>query len=108
LEQFASQFGTLVETRGEKGVLVIRNGEQTVIPAYKVKAVDTTAAGDAFNGALAVSLGSGMDLQKAVQYANAVGAMAVTRLGAMPSLPYKAEVDEFLLGYAQEELAKDL
>ena len=66
------------------------------VPAFRVKAVDTTAAGDAFNGALAVALARGLDLKAAVRFASAVGALSVTRLGAMNSLPGAEEVQNFL------------
>jgi ribokinase len=58
--------------------------------------VDTVAAGDAFNGALATKIAHGFSLEEAVVYANAVGALAVTRPGAIPSLPTAQEVEEFL------------
>jgi ribokinase len=57
-----------------------------------VKAVDTTAAGDIFNGALAVALGEGMDLPEAVAFANHAAALSVTRLGAQTSAPRRSEV----------------
>ena len=58
--------------------------------------IDTTAAGDAFNGGLAVALARGEGMDAAVRYAHAVAALSVTRLGAQPSLPTAAEVEEFL------------
>jgi ribokinase len=60
--------------------------------------VDTVAAGDAFNGALAVALARGDSLTAAIRFANAVGALSVTRAGAQPSLPTAAEVSDFLAG----------
>jgi len=66
-----------------------------LVPGRRVPAVDTTAAGDAFNGALAWALGSGLALDEAVRTACLVGALSVTRLGAQPSLPTKAELDRF-------------
>jgi ribokinase len=68
------------------------------IPGYAVTVVDTTAAGDAFNGGLGVGLARGMDLAAAVRYAHAVAALSVTRLGAQPSLPTQVEVDGFVNG----------
>jgi len=65
-------------------------------PAFSVPALDTTAAGDAFNAALAVYLGEGKTLEEAVFFANAAGALAATRVGAQPSLPYRREVEELL------------
>ena len=60
------------------------------IPAHKVKAEDTTAAGDAFAGGLAVALAEGFSLRSAVLFANAVGALAVTNLGAQTAIPTPA------------------
>jgi ribokinase len=61
-----------------------------------VTPIDTTACGDAFNGALAVAIGRGQSLFEAVRYANAAGALTATKLGAQPSLPTAKEVDAFL------------
>ncbi|MCH7766262.1 MAG: hypothetical protein IH916_06860 [Acidobacteria bacterium] len=66
------------------------------IPAFEVQAEDTTAAGDVFNGALAVALLSGKTLREATRYACAAGALAVTRPGAQPSMPTRAAVNSFL------------
>ena len=67
-----------------------------LIPAFRVKAVDSTAAGDAFNAGLAVALMRGMELAQAVRFAAAVGALSATRPGAQSSMPQGGEVDEFL------------
>ena len=66
------------------------------MPAYKVDAVDTTAAGDVFNGALAVYLSEGRNLLDAVRFASAASAIAVTRRGAQSSVPMRNEVDAML------------
>lgn len=66
-------------------------------PGYKVEAVDTTAAGDTFNGALAVALAEGRPIPEALRFANAAAAISVTRLGAQASIPSRREVDQFLL-----------
>jgi ribokinase len=66
------------------------------IPAFKVKAVDTTAAGDCFNAAFAVALTGGTPPAEAARYASAAAAISVTRAGAQPSLPTSAEVETFL------------
>jgi ribokinase len=74
-----------------------------------VKAVDTTAAGDAFNGALAVALMHGLSLEKAVRFAAAAGALSATRAGAQPSMPTSQEVAHMLNGStpaALQRLAK--
>jgi ribokinase len=67
-----------------------------VVPAFPVTAVDTTAAGDAFNGALAVGLAEGAALWQALRLATAAAALACTKRGARPSLPRRAEVDALL------------
>jgi ribokinase len=86
----------VIITMGEKGAL-LATGERTVhIPGFPVQTVDTVAAGDAFSGALATRIAHGVSLEEAVQYANAVGALAVTRPGAIPSLPTAEEVADFL------------
>jgi ribokinase len=87
---------TVLVTVGKRGVVWACQGARTHIPAYRVQAVDTTAAGDAFNGGLACALGRGEAMADAIRYANAVAALAVTRMGAQPSLPTAAEVDAFL------------
>jgi ribokinase len=87
-------------TLGESGALLVQGGSEDpafeFIPAFPVRAVDTTAAGDAFVGALATALGEGLELARAAHFANAVAALSVTRPGAQPSLPYRDEVDRFL------------
>lgn len=82
-------------TLGAKGVLVADKEHAVVVPSVRVDAVDTTAAGDAFNGGLAWALASGMTLEDAVRNACRVGALSATRLGAQPSLPTKAELAQF-------------
>jgi ribokinase len=71
----------------------VRGIRSFAVPA--VKAVDTTAAGDAFNGALAMALAGGRDLDAAVQFANLAAALSVTRAGAQASMPTLAEVERF-------------
>ena len=92
----ASGAGAVLITLGERGVLAC-DGESVVhFPAFPVAAVDTTAAGDAFNGALAVGLSAGGTLEQAIPLANAAAALACTRRGAQDSLPDRAEVEAFL------------
>lgn len=86
----------VVATLGDKGALMASASGMEVVPGYSVKAIDTVAAGDSFNGALAKALVDGCTLKEAIQLANAVGAITVTRHGAIPSLPNKEEVKEFL------------
>ncbi len=85
----------VVITLGARGVLVATPRGKIYAPAFQVKAVDATAAGDAFNGALAVGLARGDALVEAVHFANAAAALSVTRLGAQPSLPRAREVSTF-------------
>lgn len=82
---------------GERGCyLALADGTRKLLPAYDVRAVDTTAAGDAFNGALAVALLRGNDAANSALWASAVAAISVTRHGAQPSMPKPAEVESFL------------
>jgi ribokinase len=80
-------------TLGEGGVLACAEGPARHVPAFRVDAVDTTAAGDGFNGGLAVALTEGRELLAAVRFASAVAAIACTRRGAQASLPTRAEVE---------------
>ncbi len=86
----------LVMTMGRRGAQLCQGNQVSTIPAFPVEPIDTTAAGDAFVGALAVALGLGEGLAGAVRFANAVGALSTTRMGAQPSLPTAAEVEAFL------------
>jgi len=82
---------------GDKGALVkTRDGKDVYAPAFKVKAVDTTGAGDGWNAGLLVGLLKGWDLEKCVKVANAVGALVVTKHGAITALPYREEVIKFI------------
>lgn len=86
----------VVVTMGEKGTLLVNKEGAKHFPAFKVKAVDTTAAGDAFNGVLACSLANRLDLETAIIRASAAGALSVTKPGAQPSLPSKRQIEGFL------------
>jgi ribokinase len=82
---------------GERGCyLALADGHREFVPAYKVRAVDTTAAGDAFNGAFATAMVRGKDPIAAAAWAGAVAAISVTRAGAQPSMPNSEEVESFL------------
>lgn len=85
----------LVTLGGNGALLVSQNGTKHW-SSHKVEAVDTTAAGDSFNGALTVALEEGKTVEEAVEFAMAVGALTVTRAGAQSSLPLRAEVEEFI------------
>jgi ribokinase len=93
--------GAVVMTRGPEGALVVDPGGMLAVPSHDVEVVDSTGAGDAFNGALAVALAEGDDLAAAASRAVAAGALACTKLGVIPSLPTRAELDAFLDGGAQ-------
>ena len=87
---------TVLITLGAKGVWLSEQGKGELIPGFRVQAVDTTAAGDTFNGALVTAQLEGKPLRDAIRFAHAVAAISVTRSGAQPSIPLRAEVDEFL------------
>jgi ribokinase len=88
---------TAIIKMGALGVAYARqNGEQGFVPAFKVTAVDTVAAGDAFNGGLAAALLQGIALPQAIVWGAAAGALCATKAGAQPSMPTRAEFDQFL------------
>lgn len=88
--------GAAVITLAGQGSCVVTAEGSTLIPPFPVEAVDTTAAGDAYAGYLGAALANGSTLSDAVRLATAAGALAVTKQGASPSLPLRAEVDAFL------------
>ncbi len=78
---------TVIITLGSQGALLVTANETELIEGFKVNPIDTTAAGDTFNGTLATGLAEGKDLKNAIRFANAAGALSVTKLGAQPSAP---------------------
>jgi ribokinase len=89
--------GTVIITLGSRGAWISeQNKEGYLLPGFKVSAVDTIAAGDTFNGSLATALLEGLPLDEAVRFAHAAAAIAVTRRGAQPSVPWRHEIDAFL------------
>ena len=86
----------VILTLGQRGAFLADVDGQRLVPGFKVRTVDSTAAGDIFNGALSVALAEGETVLDAVRFANAAAALSVTRLGAQPSAPARAEVDKFL------------
>jgi ribokinase len=86
---------TIIITLGADGAFVLDDGEFLWVPAPVVTAVDTTAAGDVFSGALAVALSEGRSMKDAVGFACAAAALSVTRMGAQSSAPTRGEVDGF-------------
>ncbi|CAI2532583.1 Ribokinase [Serratia fonticola] len=88
--------GCVIITLGSRGVWLSENGKGKLVPGFKVKALDTIAAGDTFNGALVTALLEGKVMSDAVRFAHAAAAIAVTRPGAQPSVPWREEIDAFL------------
>lgn len=90
-------FKTVILTMGEMGALLLeKDGTAHMTPAFEVEVKDTTAAGDAFCGALASALSEGESLPESIMYACAAGALATTKLGAEPSLPASSELIVFI------------
>jgi ribokinase len=87
---------------GHQGALIASRESAIEIEGHQVEAVDTTGAGDVFNGALAVALSEGEDLVTAATFANAAAALSVTLPGAMASIPNRKAVDEFIQQRARE------
>lgn len=92
----ASGVGTVIITLGSRGSLIYDAAGPRFVPAFKVKAVDTTAAGDIFNGSLCVALSEGKGIDDAVRFASATASIAVTRKGAQASAPTREEVEKVL------------
>lgn len=87
---------SVVVTLGAEGSLCVYEDQVIHVPSFKVKAVDTTGAGDCFGGALAASLASGHSLKDALHFANAAAALSVQKAGASPSMPTRTELEQFL------------
>lgn len=86
----------VIITLGVKGAYFTDGKREIHIPGIKVKAVETTGAGDAFNGGFATAIGEGMDVETALKFANCTAALSVTRLGAAESMPSREEIDDFM------------
>lgn len=84
---------TIIVTLGEAGALILHNGDMITVPGISVDVVDTTGAGDAFSAGLAVALAEGKSLVDAVKFANCCGALACTKLGVIPALGHRADVE---------------
>lgn len=89
----------VVITLGEKGIYYHGANLQQLFPCFKVEAVDATAAGDTFNGALLAALANNEDMQSALRFAQAASAISVTCLGAQPSIPQRQAVIDFLTDF---------
>lgn len=87
---------TVVITMGSQGAFLSHAGQQRMVPSYRVNAIDTTGAGDAFNGGLLAALLEGKDVFEAAQFASALAALSVQKIGTTPSMPTRAEIDAFL------------
>lgn len=92
---FESGCETVIITLGKKGVYIKSSAYEGLLPGYQVDVVDTTAAGDVFNGSLAAALAGGMEISEAVDFAQRAAAISVTRMGAQPSAPTLEEIRQF-------------
>lgn len=88
--------GEIVITMGAQGAYVRSGSRELVIPRRKVEAIDTTGAGDAFNGGLVTALAEGKDIFEAAEFANVVGALSVTKKGTAPAMPFRKDIDAFI------------
>lgn len=82
----------VIITLGARGVYFTDGKREITVPAISVKAVETTGAGDAFNGGLATALAEGLEIEAALKFATCTAAISVTRLGSSPSMPYRGEI----------------
>jgi ribokinase len=87
--------GTVIVKLGDQGCMMVCGEKHILLPTPRVRTVDTTAAGDVFNGALAVGLSEGLALRNACEFANRAAALSVTRRGAQAAIPSRSEVDGF-------------
>ncbi|WP_027965341.1 ribokinase [Halalkalibacillus halophilus] len=88
-----------IVTQGGKGVEYYQDGQEQHVPGFDVDVVDTTGAGDSFNGGFSVALAQGKSLETCCYYGNAVGALSVSKLGAQTGMPTHSEVEAFLASY---------
>ncbi len=95
-EILLSHEGKIIMTAGGDGVLYGENGKVSHVEGFKVEVVDTTGAGDTFNGAFAVARSEGKDLKESIRFANAAAALSVGRIGAQGGMPRRKEVEELL------------
>lgn len=93
---FAKGVENVLITLGSRGVYLATKDRSELIPGFRVDAIDTTGAGDAFNGGLLAALSEGKELRQAIPFAQAVAALSVQRLGTTASMPTREEIDSFL------------
>lgn len=93
---FAKGVENVLITLGSRGVYLATKDRSEIIPGFRVDAIDTTGAGDAFNGGLLAALSEGKELRQAIPFAQAVAALSVQRLGTTASMPTREEIDGFL------------
>lgn len=98
---FSKGVKNVLITLGQRGVYINTGEKKGIIPAYKVEAVDTTGAGDAFNGGLLAALAEGKNLWEAADFANALAALSVQKIGTTPSMPVREEIDVFMAANRQ-------
>jgi ribokinase len=89
---------TVIVTLGDRGCLIVEGEHSVHVPGFTVETVDTVGAGDAFNGVLALALAEGLPLPEAARWANAAGALAVTKAGAQGALPRRDEIERLMNG----------
>ena len=99
---------TVIVTLGSSGLIVASKDGSEHYAAFRVNAVDTTAAGDVFSGTLTVALAEGRPLADAARFANAAAALSVMRPGAQPSIPRRNEIDTFIAQQGERESKKAL
>lgn len=91
---------------GKQGVLAVTENQSRLFRNYDVKVVDSTGAGDAFNGGLVTALSEGKNLLEACAFANVVSNLAVTRMGTAPSMPTRREIDAFLEAHPSARISQ--
>ncbi len=92
----------VIVTLGKKGAVAVSEEETEIVPAFKVNAIDTTAAGDTFCGTFAVALTEGKSLKDSLFFASAASAISVTKMGAQPSAPTREEIETFMKKHSEE------
>ncbi len=87
---------SVIITLGSKGSLVVTKDKERFIESLKVDAIDTTGAGDAYNGGFVTALAEGKDIFEAAEFANIVAALSVTKIGTAPAMPYREEIEKYM------------